>query len=72
VGHVRLRWLGHQLHAECEIVSRRTLLRLKDIRWPSRQSELLHVLPRLSAALVHADLQADKDIDYQAELASHR
>jgi len=33
---------------------------------------LLHALPRLSAALVHADPQAQEGTDHHAALASHR
>jgi hypothetical protein len=33
---------------------------------------LLHAVPRLAAALVHADPQPQGDADYHAELASHR
>ena len=34
------------------------------------EHQLLHALPRLSAALVHADPQALEGADYHAELAS--
>jgi hypothetical protein len=33
---------------------------------------LLHALPRLSAALVHADPQPSPGTDYHATLAPHR
>ena len=38
----------------------------------SAEHNLLHALPRLSAALVHADPQAPEGTDYHAALASHR
>lgn len=73
VGHVRLRWLGHQLRAECEIVIRADASAV-DAHQVAVEAEhkLLHTLPRLSAALVHADPQAQDGTDYHAELASHR
>ena len=73
VGQVRLRWIGHQLRAECEIVinpgdsavqSHQTTV--------SAEHALLHALPRLSAALVHADPLPSEGTDYHAPLASHR
>ncbi|HZD03009.1 MAG TPA: cation diffusion facilitator family transporter [Actinomycetes bacterium] len=55
-GRVRLRWIGHQLRAECEVVvdSNLTVARGHEIVEEARH-RLLHELPRLSAALVHAD-----------------
>jgi divalent metal cation (Fe/Co/Zn/Cd) transporter len=38
----------------------------------SAEHGLLHALPRLTAALVHADPQAQEGIDHHAALASHR
>jgi divalent metal cation (Fe/Co/Zn/Cd) transporter len=73
VGQVRLRWIGRQLRAECEIVV--------DPAWTAVASHqvtvapehaLLHALPRLSAALVHADPQPAQGTDYHAPLAPHR
>jgi cation diffusion facilitator family transporter len=73
VGQVRLRWIGHQLRAECEIVvdpagtavaSHQTAV--------AAEHALLHALPRLSAALVHADPQPAPGTDYHAPLAPHR
>jgi cation diffusion facilitator family transporter len=56
VGQVRLRWIGHQLRAECEVVvdSNLTVARGHQIV-EEAQHRLLHDLPRLSAAMVHAD-----------------
>ena len=58
-GQVRLRWIGHQLRAECEIVvdAGATAVEAHQIA-VSAEHALLHALPRLSAALVHADPQA--------------
>ena len=73
VGHVRLRWLGHQLRAECEIVISVGASAVEGHQVAvASEHQLLHALPRLSAALVHADPQAHDGTDYHAELASHR
>jgi cation diffusion facilitator family transporter len=73
VGQVRLRWQGHQLRAECEIVIRADASAVEGHQVAvAAEHQLLHALPRLSAALVHADPQALEGADYHAELASHR
>jgi cation diffusion facilitator family transporter len=56
VGQVRLRWIGHQLRAECEIVVAPdiTAAQAHEVT-VSAEHALLHAIPRLSAALVHAD-----------------
>jgi cation diffusion facilitator family transporter len=73
VGHVRLRWLGHQLRAECEIVIRADASAVEGHQAAvAAEHQLIHALPRLSAALVHADLEANNGADYHAELTSHR
>jgi hypothetical protein len=71
VGHVRLQLLGHQLRAECEIVIRTSASAVDGREGAvAAEHELLDALPRLSAALVHPEPHADKDVDYCAELAS--
>jgi cation diffusion facilitator family transporter len=73
LGHVRLRWIGHQLRAECEIVIRTDASAIEAHQIAvAAEHRLLHALPRLSAALVHADPQAREGTDYHAELATHR
>jgi divalent metal cation (Fe/Co/Zn/Cd) transporter len=73
LGHVRLRWLGHQIRAECEIVIRTDASAIEAHQIAvAAEHQLLHALPRLSAALVHADPQARDGTDYHAELATHR
>lgn len=56
VGDVRLRWIGHALRAELEIAVDASLP-LAEAHQVAEEVEhrLLHDLPRLSAALVHAD-----------------
>jgi cation diffusion facilitator family transporter len=72
-GQVRLRWIGHQLRAECEVIvdAGASAIEAHQVAVGAEHG-LLHALPRLSAALVHADPQAREGADYHAELASHR
>jgi cation diffusion facilitator family transporter len=58
VGTVRLRWIGHQLRAECEIGvdAMLTVARAHAIA-ADAEHRLIHAVPRLTAALVHADPQ---------------
>src|SRR6266567_4359743 len=72
-GQVRLRWVGHQLRAECEIIVSRdaTAIEAHEVA-VSAEHDLLHALPRLSAALVHADPQPHKGSDPHKILATHR
>jgi cation diffusion facilitator family transporter len=72
-GQVRLRWIGHQLRAECEVIvdAGASAIQAHQVA-VSAEHALLHALPRLSAALVHADPQAREGNDYHAALASHR
>ena len=73
VGQVRLRWIGHQLRAECEIIvdSAASAIRAHQVAVDAEHN-LLHALPRLAAALVHPDPQTQGGADYHAALASHR
>jgi cation diffusion facilitator family transporter len=72
-GLVRLRWLGHQLRAECEIVVSGdiTAIEAHEIAVDA-EHDLLHALPRLSAAVVHTDPQPRQGTDPHAVLAPHR
>ena len=73
VGQVRLRWIGHHLRAECEIVIDPTATAVQSHQTTvAAEHALLHALPRLSAALVHADPQPSQGTDYHATLAPHR
>jgi divalent metal cation (Fe/Co/Zn/Cd) transporter len=72
VGQVRLRWIGHQLRVECEVVVDPDISALQSHQVTvSAEHELLHAIPRLSAALVHADPQA-RGTDPHHVLAGHR
>jgi len=56
VGDVRLRWIGHRLRAELEIVVDDHLTVVQAHRIAEEaEHRLLHDVPRLHAALVHAD-----------------
>jgi len=73
VGQVRLRWIGHHLRAECEVIvdADASAVQAHQVA-VSAEHNLLHALPRLAAAGVHADPQAQAGDDHHAVLASHR
>ena len=73
VSELRLRWIGHRLRAECTIVvnSGLSLVEGHDIA-VAAEHELLHHVPKLQAALVHADPAAVDGKDHHAGLAHHR
>jgi divalent metal cation (Fe/Co/Zn/Cd) transporter len=73
VGLVRLRWVGHQLWAECEIIVSGdiTAVQAHEVT-VNAEHNLLHALPRLSAALVHADPETRQGTDPHAVLLTHR
>jgi cation diffusion facilitator family transporter len=68
IGDTRLRWIGHQLRAECVIVVDEdlTVVAAHEIA-EQCQHRLLHEIPRLTAALVHADPAGDR----HHELTAH-
>jgi cation diffusion facilitator family transporter len=70
VGQVRLRWIGHALRAECEIGvdPHGSVVQAHDIAVRAEHA-LIHAVPRLTAALVHADPL--DDTDHHAPLADH-
>ncbi len=73
VGQVRLRWIGHQLRAECEVIvdADTSAIQAHQVA-VNAEHDLLHALPRLAAALVHADPQPRAGADHHAILAPHR
>jgi cation diffusion facilitator family transporter len=73
IGQVRLRWIGHQLRAECEVVvdAGASAIQAHQVAVDAEHS-LLHAVPRLTAALVHADPQAPEGADHHSVLAPHR
>ncbi len=73
IGQIRLRWIGHQLRAECEVMvdAGATAVQAHQVA-VSAEHALLHALPRLTAALVHADPHPRDGADHHAVLTSHR
>ena len=68
IGITRLRWIGHQLRAECEIVVDEHITIVDAHRIAEDcQHRLLHEIPRLTAALVHADPAGER----HHELTAH-
>jgi cation diffusion facilitator family transporter len=72
VGEVRVRWIGHRLHAEAEITidEGRTIAEAHDIAERARHA-LLHEVPHLASAIIHADPCGHGGSDPHAELAHH-
>jgi cation diffusion facilitator family transporter len=55
-GQMRLRWVGHQLRAECEVVVPAGITAAAAHQVTvNAEHDLLHAIPRLAGALVHAD-----------------
>jgi cation diffusion facilitator family transporter len=60
IGTTRVRWIGHQLRAECTVVVSDALSVAEGHRIAEEcEHRLLHDVPRLTAALVHADPQGE-------------
>lgn len=72
VGEVRIRWIGHRLHAEAEVVvdEARTIGEAHDIAERARHA-LLHDVPHLTSAIIHADPCGHGGSDPHADLAHH-
>ena len=70
VGRIRLRWVGRTLRAECEISVNPacSIIQAHDIA-VSAEHALIHAIPRLTAASVHADPL--DGTDHHAMLADH-
>jgi len=72
LGDVRLRWIGHALRAECEVVVDHGLSVVQaHTITEEAQHRLLHSVRRLSAALVHADPFAHEGDDHHEVTAHH-
>jgi cation diffusion facilitator family transporter len=73
VGTVRLRWIGHELRAECEIiVDPHQPVAAAHAIAVDAEHQLIHAIPRLTAAFVHADPQPHDGTDHHAKLAHHQ
>jgi cation diffusion facilitator family transporter len=70
VGSVRVRWIGHRLHAETDIVVRETLTVVAAHAIAvDAEHRLLHAVPKLSTVTVHTDPAA---ADQHDTLPHHR
>ncbi|MFC0861534.1 cation diffusion facilitator family transporter [Sphaerimonospora cavernae] len=73
LGQVRLRWIGHHLRAECEVIvdPACTVVEAHRIAVEAEHG-LIHTVPRLTAAIVHADPLPHDGVDHHALLTGHR
>jgi cation diffusion facilitator family transporter len=72
IGQVRLRWIGHRLRAEADVVVDGQLSLLDAHRITvEAEHRLLHHVPRLTAAIVHADPTTGDGADPHAALDHH-
>jgi cation diffusion facilitator family transporter len=72
-GQVRLRWIGHHIRAECEVIVDPGITAVQAHQVAvAAEHALLHAIPRLAAALVHADPQPQGGADHHHVLAAHR
>ncbi|WP_433607520.1 cation diffusion facilitator family transporter [Dactylosporangium sp. CA-139114] len=73
VGEVRLRWIGHQLRAECQIAvaATATVVQAHAIAHDA-EHRLIHAVPRLTAAAVHAEPDGPDRAAHHEPVAAHR
>jgi cation diffusion facilitator family transporter len=72
VGDVRVRWIGHRLHAEAEItVDEDLTLAVAHRITEDARHHLLHEVPRLASAIIHADPCGHHGVDPHADLEHH-
>ncbi|MGW9494614.1 cation diffusion facilitator family transporter [Streptomyces prasinus] len=71
-GQVRMRWIGHTLRAEADIVvdARLTVVRAHELAVAAEHA-LIHAVPRLTAVTVHTDHAPTGSPDPHAVLAHH-
>lgn len=73
VGAVHLRWIGHHLRAECDIVVPAELtVRAAHAIAVAAEHRLMHAVPRLTSAIVHTDPHSNDGTDHHADLTHHR
>lgn len=71
-GEVRMRWIGHSLHAELAVtVAAELTVRQAHLIAHQVEHDLLHAIPRLAKAVVHTQPAAGAD-EAHALLAHHR
>jgi cation diffusion facilitator family transporter len=72
VGKLRVRWIGHRLHAEAEITVDGDLpLSAAHRITEDARHRLLHDVPRLMSAIIHADPCGHDGADPHAEVEHH-
>ncbi|WP_033341543.1 cation diffusion facilitator family transporter [Catenuloplanes japonicus] len=73
VSNLRLRWIGHRMHAEAEIVldAGLTLLAAHEIA-ADAEHQLTHAVPRLDTVTVHADPDSHAGSAHHSALSHHR
>ena len=72
VGELRIRWIGHRLHAEAEITVDGDLpLSAAHRIAEDARHRLLHDVPRLASAIIHADPCGHDGVDHHADLDHH-
>jgi cation diffusion facilitator family transporter len=72
LGQVRLRWIGHTLRAEADVIVADTLTVVQAHAIAvAAEHALIHAIPRLTAATVHADPAPRPGTDHHELLAHH-
>jgi cation diffusion facilitator family transporter len=72
IGELRLRWIGHRLRAECAVMVNHHLTVVEGHQIAEEtEHRLLHEVPRLTAALVHADPFPHHGTDYHELTGPH-
>ncbi|MER7330804.1 MULTISPECIES: cation diffusion facilitator family transporter [unclassified Micromonospora] len=73
VAAVRLRWIGHRLHAEAELVvdANLSLIAAHGIA-ADAEHQLTHAVPRLTSATVHTDPDCHAGAHHHADLSHER
>ena len=72
VGELRIRWIGHRLHAEAEVTVDGDLpLSAAHRITEDARHRLLHDVPRLTSAIIHADPCGHDGVDHHAEVDHH-
>jgi divalent metal cation (Fe/Co/Zn/Cd) transporter len=72
VGEVRLRWIGHQLRAECEItVAATTTVAAAHAIAHDAEHRLIHALSRLTSAVVHPEPDGDDRLSHHESVTAH-
>jgi cation diffusion facilitator family transporter len=70
---VRMRWIGHRLHAEANVVvdDHLSLLQAHEVA-ADAEHQLMHAMPRLSGATLHTDPARHAGDHHHIDLSHHR